>query len=226
MRAAIMQPYFFPYAGYYRLLAAADVFVIYDCVQFPRRGWVHRNQLPRANGEPGWLTLPVEKAAYDAVIRDVELKTDAAGQMRQRAAAFPDLDHALRHRSTHPAASAFLNARPALTDYLELTLRVAARRLGFHPQILRSSALDIPARLKAQDRILAILEALGANAYVNAPGGRSLYDPQVFSARGIRLEFLPDYTGPRTSMLHRLLMEESETLRAEILGDCRLAEAA
>lgn len=226
MRAAIMQPYFFPYAGYYRLLAAADVFVIYDCVQFPRRGWVHRNQLPRANGEPGWLTLPVEKAAYDAAIRDVELKTDAADQLRQRAAAFPDLDHALRHRSTHLAASAFLNTRPALTDYLELTLRVAARRLGFHPQILRSSALDIPARLKAQDRILAILEALGANAYVNAPGGRSLYDPQAFSARGIRLEFLPDYTGPRTSMLHRLLMEESETLRAEILGDCRLAEAA
>ena len=226
MRAAIMQPYFFPYAGYYRLLAAADVFVIYDCVQFPRRGWVHRNQLPRANGEPGWLTLPVEKAAYDAAIRDVELKTDAADLMRQRAAAFPDLDHALRHRSTHPAASAFLNTRPALTDYLELTLRVAARRLGFHPQILRSSALDIPARLKAQDRILAILEALGANAYVNAPGGRSLYDPQAFSARGIRLEFLPDYTGPRTSMLHRLLLEESESLRAEILGDCRLAEAA
>lgn len=226
MRAAIMQPYFFPYAGYYRLLAAADIFVIYDCVQFPRRGWVHRNQLPRAHGEPDWLTLPIEKPAFDALIRDVELKTDAAAILRQRAAPFPDLDHALHHRSSHPAASAFLNTRPALTDYLELTLRVAARRLGFHPQILRSSALDIAPELKAQDRILAILEALSAQAYANAPGGRSLYDAQAFAGRGIRLEFLPDYTGPKTSMLHRLLTEDAESLRAEILGDCKLAEAA
>ncbi|MFZ7154261.1 MAG: WbqC family protein, partial [Bacteroidota bacterium] len=28
-----MQPYLLPYAGYYRLLKA-EVFVIYDCVQF------------------------------------------------------------------------------------------------------------------------------------------------------------------------------------------------
>jgi hypothetical protein len=40
-----MQPYFVPYAGYFRLFAASDLFVIYDCVQFPRRGWVHRNRL-------------------------------------------------------------------------------------------------------------------------------------------------------------------------------------
>ena len=55
---AVMQPYFVPYAGYFRLFAATDLFVIYDCVQFPRRGWVHRNQLPGANGQPNWLTLP------------------------------------------------------------------------------------------------------------------------------------------------------------------------
>ena len=58
---AIMQPYFFPYAGYFRLFAASDLFVIYDCVQFPRRGWVHRNLLPDASGSERWLTLPLEK---------------------------------------------------------------------------------------------------------------------------------------------------------------------
>ena len=58
---AVMQPYFFPYAGYFRLFAASDLFVIYDCVQFPRRGWVHRNLLPDASGSERWLTLPLEK---------------------------------------------------------------------------------------------------------------------------------------------------------------------
>ena len=57
-----MQPYFVPYAGYFRLFAAADVFVAYDCVQFPRRGWVHRNRLPTATGMSDWLTLPVRNA--------------------------------------------------------------------------------------------------------------------------------------------------------------------
>ena len=57
---AIMQPYFAPYAGYFRLLATTDLFVVYDCVQFPRRGWVHRNQLPDAAGKLDWLTLPLE----------------------------------------------------------------------------------------------------------------------------------------------------------------------
>src|SRR5437016_2188558 len=65
---AIMQPYFLPYAGYFRLFAASDLFVIYDCVQFPRRGWVHRNRLTDARGLERWLTLPLEKAPQHVLI--------------------------------------------------------------------------------------------------------------------------------------------------------------
>jgi hypothetical protein len=74
---AIMQPYFFPYAGYFRLLAASDLFVIYDCVQFPRRGWVHRNKLLDASGEARWLTLPLEKAPQSVLIQDLRFPPDA-----------------------------------------------------------------------------------------------------------------------------------------------------
>ena len=59
---AVMQPYFVPHAGYFRLFAASDLFVVFDCVQFPRRGWVHRNRLPDAQGRARWLTLPLSKA--------------------------------------------------------------------------------------------------------------------------------------------------------------------
>ncbi|WP_444430711.1 WbqC family protein [Rhodobacter capsulatus] len=75
---AVMQPYFFPYGGYYRLLAAADVFVILDCVQFPRRGRVHRSSLP---GAGRWITLPLEPAPRDSLISAMRLAPDAAGRL-------------------------------------------------------------------------------------------------------------------------------------------------
>src|SRR5277367_4669735 len=78
---AIMQPYFFPYAGYFRLFAASDLFVIYDCVQFPRRGWVHRNRLIDVAGIERWLTLPLEKAPQSALIRDLRFPPDAGERL-------------------------------------------------------------------------------------------------------------------------------------------------
>src|SRR5438874_2141062 len=75
---AIMQPYFIPYAGYFRLFAASNLFVIYDCVQFPRQGWVHRNQLADHSGMRRWLTLPLEKAAQNVLIRDLRFAPNAA----------------------------------------------------------------------------------------------------------------------------------------------------
>ena len=88
---AIMQPYFFPYAGYFRLFAAADQFVIYDCVQFPRRGWVHRNRLPDANGAPAWLTLPLEKASRNLTISELRFPSDAVSRFTVQIPRFLDL---------------------------------------------------------------------------------------------------------------------------------------
>src|SRR5258707_15843607 len=89
LTVAIMQPYFFPYAGYFRLFAASDLFVIYDCVQFPRRGWVHRNRLPDALGRESWLTLRLKKAPADVLIRDLQFSEDAAQAMENDLRRFP-----------------------------------------------------------------------------------------------------------------------------------------
>ena len=86
---AIMQPYFLPYAGYFRLIARSDVFVIYDCVQFPRRGWVHRNKLLDAAGAEQWLTLPLRPAPQDVLIRDLEFPEDAPAAIAERLRPFP-----------------------------------------------------------------------------------------------------------------------------------------
>src|SRR3954469_21286194 len=81
---AVMQPYFIPYAGYFRLFAASDLFVIYDCVQFPRRGWVHRNKLIDGSGAERWLTLPLGKASQSALIMDLQFPPNAGQLLRQR----------------------------------------------------------------------------------------------------------------------------------------------
>src|ERR1035437_8840548 len=84
-----MQPYFFPYAGYFRLFAVADVFVIFDCVQFPRRGRVHRTEVRGPLGTPEWLTLPLAYHSRDVLIRDLEFAPNARDRFDQRLARLP-----------------------------------------------------------------------------------------------------------------------------------------
>src|SRR5689334_2859030 len=68
---AVMQPYFFPYAGYFRLFAQVDEFISFDCVQFRRRGRIHRTEVPGPGGSLQWLTLPLAYAPRETLIRDV-----------------------------------------------------------------------------------------------------------------------------------------------------------
>jgi hypothetical protein len=212
---AIMQPYFAPYAGYWRLLAGVDLFVIYDCVQFPRRGWVHRNRLPDANGELQWLTLPLSHAPFDARIDEIDFAPDAADRMAERLRTFPAL------RDPPKPVLDYLHAGPfagRLADYLAAQIACARDVLGFDCELMRSSALGIDAGLRAQDRILAILEAVGGRRYLNAPGGRELYAEADFAARGLTLEFLPEWRGGFESVLQRLADTEPGVLRAEVLA--------
>ena len=158
---AIMQPYFFPYAGYFRLLAASDLFVVYDCVQFPRRGWVHRNRLPDAQGVPQWLTLPLAKAARDVLIRDLRFRPEAAAEFAAQFPRFPLLAYGAADPHGMRAALADLSGTPL--DYIERLLARATSALSLRWNTLRSSSLDISPDLPGQERILAIARALANN---------------------------------------------------------------
>lgn len=215
---AIMQPYFVPYAGYFRLLAAADLFVIYDCVQFPRRGWVHRNRVPDATGELQWLTLPLAKAPRDAAIRDLAFRPDAAEAMAAEMRRFP----LLCGDDPHGLVNAVRDVRGAPLDYIARLLELTAGALGLPWRVLRSSSLAIPPDVRGQDRILAIAAALGARRYVNPPGGRDLYDHARFAGAGVELGFLSDYEGSYASILARLLQEPAEAVADEIRANTRL----
>lgn len=210
---AIMQPYFMPYAGYFRLFAATDLFVIYDCVQFPRRGWVHRNRLPDANGNLAWLTLPLAKAPREILISEVRFSEDAPARMHDEMRRFPALSGKALETDI---VQAIAPKEARLVDYLERLLRTCCAKLRLPFAVIRSSTLGIGNDVRGADRIIAIAKSLGAKRYVNSPGGRELYDPAAFARHGLELFFLRDYEGPPTSILHRLLTEGTEPIGAEI----------
>jgi hypothetical protein len=211
---AVMQPYFIPYAGYFRLFAASELFVIYDCVQFARRGWVHRNRLVDRNGVERWLTLPLQKAPRDVLIRDLRFVPDSAELVAQR----------LRPFSLAPSGrsdvgqivEALRDASGTPVDYIERLLQQIVIYLGLPWRVIRSSALDLPPSLRGQQRILEIARRLGARRYVNAPGGRHLYDAAAFDQAGVELRFLSEYAGPSASILTRLMTEERDDLARDV----------
>jgi hypothetical protein len=210
-----MQPYFAPYAGYFRLFTAADAVVMFDCVQFPRRGWVHRNRFPLQSGELDWLTLPLAKAPYEARIADLRFAPNAGERFQNAMRRFPVI-------ARPPLADDDLVAQVArlgsdVTRYLVGLLTTICQRLNLPTvPMLRSSEMDIPSELRAQDRVIAIVQKLGAKRYVNPPGGRPLYDRSQFESAGIDLKFLAPYTGESSSILARLLREPSDIIAREI----------
>jgi hypothetical protein len=211
---AIMQPYFIPYAGYFRLFAASDLFVVYDCVQFPRRGWVHRNLLVDASGTERWLTLPIAKAPRDALIRDLSFSGDAGRVLARCMRSFPLLTTV---REPEPEILETLrDVGGTPVDYIERLLHGVVSHLGLRWEIVRSSTLGLPDSVRGQQRIIEIARRLGATRYVNAPGGRSLYDPLMFENAGIELRFLADYPGSSASILGRMLQEDAGLLAQEV----------
>jgi hypothetical protein len=214
-RVAVMQPYFFPYAGYFRLFSQVDEFVIFDCAQFPRRGRVHRTEWMGNDGVTEWLTLPLEKQPQQVLIRDLAFAADARSEFDRRLARLPWLG-----AGAGPAADRirdFLHAPlPSVVDYLESGLRLVNDLLGIDTTITRSSELAVDPSLRGQDRVLAILGCRGATHYLNAPGGRDLYDANDFARTGITLEFLPAYEGEFFQLLQALMKTDPQRIRHDI----------
>ena len=208
---AVMQPYFIPYAGYFRLFAEADLVCIFDCVQFPRRGWVHRNQLPGVARQPRWLTLPLKKEPTNIRISDLTFTENATGSMETRCRTFPIL-----RGVRHPLLDAMLVPSGDVVGYLENLLSIACRELRLPFKVIRSTTLQIPNAFRGQDRVLEICRKLSADRYINLAGGRRLYDSQYFARQGVELRLFEPWRGSNWSILYRLLTEPATDVAAQL----------
>jgi hypothetical protein len=218
MRISIMQPYFLPYAGYFRLMCGVDAFVVLDDVQFPRGGWVHRNRLKRDDGRLGWLTLPLQKQSLASTIGQMRLHADAfGGEWARRVRGFAAGRWA--QSQSGPIGELVRLDADGLAQNLRRSLQTCRDMLGFETAFVAAADVACDPGLTGRARVIEICRRLGATRYVNAPGGRSLYDAAEFARCGITLEFLPDYRGDTSSILQRLFEMPAPAIRDEILAN-------
>lgn len=214
---AVMQPYFYPYAGYFSLFAAADIFVLLDDVQFPRRGRVHRCEVPGPSGKVEWLTLPLAPAPQATMIGDLAFSRSARAELDERLRR-----HAWLGRGAGPlAAQARAHLDGPLSSplaFLEQGLAWVADALCLPARTVRSSSLAVDHGLKGKDYIIALAKAAGADCYVNASGGRALYQPDDFAAAGMSLRFLRPYAGRYVHLLPALMTQDPALLREDIMA--------
>lgn len=190
MILGIMQPYLFPYIGYFQHIAHCDVFVLLDDVQYIGGGWINRNRI-LLNGAPTWVTVPVRGASHTLAInqRHYDLGSGAPVKMLRRInAAYhgaPFLDITL------PVVARVLGCEESnVADFNARAIGEIVAHLGIGTRILRSSHMPGLEGLKGVYRVIAICKALGASTYVNSIGGMSLYTPEPFTEAGIDLRFL------------------------------------
>ena len=186
MKLAIMQPYLFPHLGYFQLIRAVDAFVVYDDVSYIKGGWINRNYI-LANGERQRITLPLQGASPNKLINQIEVggPHKILQSLRQSYSRAPFFD------VVYPMLEEILaQTEKNLSRFLDYQLRRICDYLGLRPQWHISSALAKDSRLRGENKILSICAALEAAHYINAPGGRSLYEKQSFNGCGLQLSFI------------------------------------
>lgn len=218
-----MQPYLFPYIGYFQLLASVDEFVVYDNIQYTKKGWINRNRFLQ-NGADAMFSVPLAKASDYLDVREREIAGayEPAALLNKFAGAYRKAPF---YAQTRPLLEDVLgNPERNLFAFLHDALVRTAAHLGLEATIRVSSTVPIDHALTGQDRVLALCEALGATAYVNPIGGVELYSREDFAARGIELHFLkplpleyPQFGAPFVpwlSIVDVLMFNEPETVRA------------
>jgi len=188
-----MQPYLFPYLGYFQLMSAVDRFVVYDDVAFIKQGWINRNRI-LINGQPSYFTVPVKHASSFALIQDT-LVDDDPQNARWVEKTLKTID--IAYRRAPEFARVFPKIEAVLTsptrrvaDLATASIKAMMQLLDLRAEWVESSARYGNAHLKGEDRVLAICRAQGATDYVNVAGGRELYSRERFAAEGIGLHFV------------------------------------
>lgn len=231
MRLAIMQPYFMPYIGYFQLIAAVDLFIVYDNIKYTKKGWINRNRMLQ-NGKDVMFTLPLRSGADSLDVCERELAEDfkrdkLLNQLKgayRRAPyfdqTFPLVEQIVRHQETN------------LFRYLHHAIVKTCEYLGIATEIRKSSEIAISPDLKSQDKVLALCEAVCATTYVNAIGGVGLYSKEAFRERGIELKFIQskpfEYVQfgaefvPWLSIVDVLMFNSLESISGDVLSGFEL----
>lgn len=233
MILGMMQPYFFPYLGYFELIAISDRWVVFDIVQYNNRTWMNRNRILHPHGGWQYIKAPVHKSPLGTAIKDVRvIDPDAAMRLILR-----QLDHYRRFapyfdQVSSLVSTAFSNARSdRLVDVNVSTLIETCNylNLNFDWTLCSELNVELDGIEHAGQWSLRAAQQLGAQEYVNPPGGRAIFRPEEWRDAGIKLTFtrlqpfhygcLPFEHVDHLSILDVLMWNDPAIARQELL--CR-----
>ena len=191
MKLAIMQPYFIPYIGYFQLINSVDKFVIYDNIQYTKKGWINRNRI-LANGKDQLITLPIKKDSDYLNVVEREL-SESWGKDKSKmlnvikssyikSPYFQETFELISKCLNNPEVNLFkfiYDSIVLINDYLEIKT-----------PIVISSTIEADHTLKSQDKVLSLCKEQNADIYINSIGGVELYDKEIFKQNNIELNFI------------------------------------
>ena len=213
MKLAIMQPYFFPYLGYYQGIAAVDKYMLYDNLAYIKEGWMNKNRLLTIPGKPAYIIVHVKDKSSHKRINEIELADSKPWPRKMLNTILLNYKKAPFFDEVYPVVERVitskvkllteLNARSIIdvSRYLNITTEITTdtSKYSHLEETLVNSALAISQRFpsiklcnpeKKVIRVIEICRAEGAEVFVNAIGGQALYDKEEFTRHGIELLFL------------------------------------
>lgn len=207
MTLAIMQPYLFPYLGYFHLIHTVDKFIFYDDVNFIKQGWINRNKI-LLNHKSHLFTVPVRQISSFRKINETEL--DYAQYLSWRKKFLKTIDHAYKNapyfeQTRRILEDVFCKDSKYVRDLAMSSILTVSRYLSLERLIGLTAQIYANSHLKSEDRVLDICKKEGATVYVNPKGGENLYSREVFEANGIELKFISSRLQPYRQFGHEFV---------------------
>lgn len=224
---AVMQPYFFPYIGYFQLINSVDKFIFYDDVQYITGGWINRNKI-LINNEAKYITIACKSASQNKLIYEVEHALDDRKRGKLTKKIKFTYSKAPFFDSIFPLFKSVINEKGKTIAELAIrSITESCDYLGLDTSFKKSRDNYNNIELDAADRLIDICKQEGMTNYTNAIGGMELYDKGYFKANGVSLSFLePQKTSyeqfggefvPWLSMIDVMMFNSPEIIRNNFL---------
>lgn len=191
MKLAIMQPYFFPYIGYFQLMNEVDQFVVYDNIEYSRKGWINRNRI-LVNGADSLISLPLKKDSdYLSVIDRFLADSWTADRVSMLNRIRESYRKSPQFNEVFPLVERCLKfENHNLFHFIYNTIMEVKTYLGISTPLVVSSTVKSDHSLKSEQKVLDICRVMGATTYINPIGGLDLYQKLNFQEQGIELKFI------------------------------------
>lgn len=190
MKLAIMQPYIFPYLGYFQLINAVDKFILFDDVNYINKGWINRNRI-LLNDKEFLFTIPLENTSQNKLINEINLYDN----FRWKGKLLKTINAAYKNAPMFSEAYPILGRiigyeKQNLSGFISNSILEICRYLKIETHIVLSSLPYNTANLKGQDKILEICRKEATEIYINPIGGFEIYQKEAFEKQNIKLFFL------------------------------------